>query len=63
MNSDDIGDDEFSLQNDENEYPPEISPPIRKSELDSRRRIEELQELRRLRELLEDDDFVLDLNS
>lgn len=32
----------------------------RRKKLDSRRRIEELQELRRMRELLADDDFEFD---
>ncbi len=62
MDNDEIGDDEFSLADNELEYPAEDPPPTPKSVLDSRRRIEELKELRRLRELLEDDEFVLDLN-
>ena len=62
MDNDEICDDEFSLDDNEPEYPSEESAPTPKSVLDSRRRIEELKELRRLRKLLEDDEFVLDYN-
>ena len=61
MDNDEIGGGDFSLEDNAEEYPSEDPAPTPKSVLDSRRRIEELQELRRLRELLENDEFVLDV--
>ena len=55
-------DDEFEPDDSEDKYQPEPIPRSRESVLDSRRRIEDLQELRRMRKLLEDDEFELDFN-
>tara|TARA_B100001123_G_scaffold55370_1_gene58805 strand:- start:1596 stop:1784 length:189 start_codon:yes stop_codon:yes gene_type:complete len=61
MDNYDICDDEFSLDDDLKLLSPNNTASISQSILDSRRRIEELRELSRLRKLLDDDELVLDL--
>jgi hypothetical protein len=58
----DIGGGEFSLKDHDEKYQPKDLCKAPKSVLESRRRIEDLQELRRLRELIEDDEFELELS-
>ena len=60
--SDDIDSDDSEPDDDKFEFQPEPEVRTRESILASRRRIEDLQELRRMRELLQDDEFVLDFN-
>ncbi len=62
MNRDDINDDDLDDQGDTYELPKEPSLQSRPPDVVSRRRIEELKELRRIREELEDDELIVDFN-
>jgi len=59
MNEDDI-DDELDSNDDDYDGREEVPSANRMSVLKSRRRIEDLKELRRVRELLGEDDFNFD---
>ncbi len=61
MDTDDICDDEFSLDDDLTLHSPNDTTAISQSISGSRQRIEEFRELSRLRKLLDDDELVLDL--
>ncbi len=60
--SDDDDDSDWDDSDEEYESVAETRQVTRASTLASRRRLEDLQELKRMRELLGDDDFVLDFN-
>jgi hypothetical protein len=66
--SDEDGDSDSDWDDSDDEYESESESVAetrhvtRASTLASRRRLEDLQELKRMRELLGDDDFVLDFN-
>jgi hypothetical protein len=60
MADDDILNDDVDETDDGYDWSSESVPRTRARMLESRRRIEDLKELRRMRELLDDDEFVLD---
>ena len=60
--SDDDDDSDWDDSEEEYESVTETRQVTRVWTLASRRRLEDLQELKRMRELLGDDDFVLDFN-
>jgi len=60
MADDDILNDDVDDAEDGYDWPTESVPRTRARMLESRRRIEDLKELRRMRELLDDDEFMLD---
>ena len=62
MNRDDINDDDFDDQGDDYELPKESPTQSCAKVVDSRRRIEELKELRRIRKELEDNELIVDFN-
>ena len=62
MSAHDIDDNDLELEDGKYEFRPDPAVRTRESALASRRRIEDLQELRRMRMLLQDDDFDLDFN-
>jgi hypothetical protein len=62
MNNDDIHDDDLDEDADDLDWTIESAPRSRTRVRAPRRRIEDLQELRRIRKLLDDDEFTLDLN-
>ena len=62
MNNDDIHDDKLDDEADNPDWAIESAPRSRTRLRAPRRRIEDLQELRRIRKLLDDDEFTLDLN-
>lgn len=62
MNRDDINDDDLDDHAGDYELPKEPSRQSRPADVVSRRRIEELKELRRIREELEDDELIVDFN-
>lgn len=57
-----IRDDDMDAREDSYEWPPEQASHSRARLLASRRRIEDLKELRRMREEFGDEDFLVDLN-
>lgn len=59
MGNDDF-DDDLEPEDGDVDNQPEAPLPNRGSTLASRRRIEDLNELRRIRELMGDDEFMLD---
>lgn len=62
MSDDDVDDTDWDDSDEEYGSVAETRQVTRASTLASRRRLEDLQELKRMRELLGDDDFVLDFN-
>ena len=59
---DDDFDDDLELEDSDFEKLSQAPPKQRESSLACRRRIEDLKELRRIRELVEDDDFTLEFD-
>ena len=62
MNNNDIDDDDLDDNTDNVDWAVESVPRSRTRIRAPRRRIEDLLELRRIRKLLDDDEFTLDLN-
>tara|TARA_R110002073_G_scaffold102470_1_gene232632 strand:+ start:234 stop:470 length:237 start_codon:yes stop_codon:yes gene_type:complete len=62
MSDEDVDDTDWDDNDEEYESVVEPRQVTRASTLASRRRLEDLQELKRMRELLGDDDFVLDFS-